>query len=122
MHKYKDLIVWNKSIELVSMIYTLTTNYPEKEKFGLISQINRCAVSIPSNIAEGAGRNSQKDFSNFLGIATGSSYELETQIIISSKLGYISTEKANQVLSLIEEIQKMLFSLKKKNLTPTNLN
>ncbi len=83
MHNYKKLEVWKESVNLVTEIYLLTDNYPDKEKFGLISQINRCAVSIPSNIAEGAGRSSKKEFALFLGYSLASSFELETQLIIS---------------------------------------
>jgi four helix bundle protein len=86
MNQYKKLIVWQKSIDLVVKVYEKTNNFPDKEKFGLTTQINRCAVSIASNIAEGAGRNSEKEFNNFLGITLGSSCELETQLIIANKL------------------------------------
>ena len=89
MHNYKKLDVWKESVNLVTEIYLLTDNFPDKEKFGLVSQINRCAVSIPSNIAEGAGRSSKKEFSLFLGYALGSSFELETQLIISNNLNLI---------------------------------
>ena len=80
MHKYKELKIWQKAMELVTDIYKVTSTFPDKERFGLISQINRAAVSIPSNIAEGAGRNSDKDFLRFLLIAHASSYETGTQL------------------------------------------
>ena len=86
MHKYKELKLWQKSIGLVTSVYLLTRSFPQFENFGLVSQINRSAVSIPSNIAEGAGRNSDKEFIHFLSIAQASSYELETQLIISKNL------------------------------------
>ena len=86
MHQYKELKLWQKSIDMVTRIYALTRDFPQNEKFGLVSQINRSAVSIPSNIAEGAGRNSDKEFVYFLAIAHGSSFELETQLIISRNL------------------------------------
>ncbi|OCX50955.1 four helix bundle protein [Mucilaginibacter sp. PPCGB 2223] len=114
MHKYKELIVWKKSITLVTEIYLVTGSFPDKERFNLISQINRAAVSIPSNIAEGAGRNSDKEFIQFLSIAHASSYELETQLIVSNNLGYIKKEELNKLLESIEELQKMNFSLQQK--------
>lgn len=89
MHQYKELKLWQKAIELDSEVYSLTSRFPDKERFGLISQINRAAVSIPSNIAEGAGRNSDKGFVQFLTITHASTYEVETQLIISKNLGYL---------------------------------
>ncbi len=114
MHKYKELIIWRKSIELVTEIYLVTGSFPDKEKFNLISQINRAAVSIPSNIAEGAGRNSDKEFVQFLAIAHASSYELETQLIVSNNLGYLKKDDLNKLLESIEELQKMNFALQQK--------
>ena len=109
MHKYKELKLWQKSIDLVTSIYLSTRSFPSVEKFGLVSQINRAAVSIPSNIAEGAGRNSDKEFVQFLSIAQASSYELETQLIISRNLNYLSAEESGQLTIQIEEVQKMNF-------------
>lgn len=86
MHQYKELKLWQKSIDLVTRIYSLTREFPPAEKFGLVSQINRSAISIPSNIAEGAVRNSDRKFVQFLTISHASSFELETQLIISKKL------------------------------------
>jgi len=114
MHKYKELIIWKKAINLVTEIYVFTGAFPDKERFNLISQINRAAVSIPSNIAEGAGRNSDKEFVQFLSIAHASSYELETQLIVSNNLGYLKQEDLNKLLESIEELQKMNFSLQQK--------
>lgn len=114
MHKYKELKLWQKSIDLVTDIYLSTRSFPDSEKFGLISQINRAAVSIPSNIAEGAGRNSDKEFLQFLSIAQASSYELETQLIISKNLTYLSIEDLDKLTVQIEEIQKMNFSIQSK--------
>ena len=91
MNDYKKLEVWKESVNLVTEIYFLTNNFPEREKFGFINQINRSAVSIPSNIAEGAGRISKNEFVQFLGYAIASSYELETQLIIAFNLKFIST-------------------------------
>jgi len=114
MHKYKDLKLWQKSIDLVTSVYLLTRSFPNDEKFGLVSQINRSAVSIPSNIAEGAGRNSDKEFIQFLSIAQASSYELETQLIISKNLNYISIEELKYLSEQIEEVQKMNYSIQLK--------
>ena len=114
MHKYKELKLWQKSIDLVTSIYLSTRSFPSVEKFGLVSQINRAAVSIPSNIAEGAGRNSDKEFVQFLSIAQASSYELETQLIISRNLNYLSAEELGQLTIQIEEVQKMNYSIQSK--------
>ncbi|WP_395625635.1 four helix bundle protein [Daejeonella sp.] len=114
MHKYKELKLWQKSIDLVTSIYLSTRSFPSVEKFGLVSQINRAAVSIPSNIAEGAGRNSDKEFLHFLSIAQASSYELETQLIISKNLNYLSVGVLDQLTIQIEEIQKMNYSIQSK--------
>jgi len=126
MHNYKELILWQKSIRLVSDVYKATGTFPDRERFNLISQINRAAVSIPSNIAEGAGRNSDKEFVQFLAIAHASTYEVETQLIISKNLGYLSEEGLEGLLEKLEELQKMNYIfqqkllLKVKNLT-TNI-
>lgn len=87
-HRLHDLQIWSRSISLVKKVYILTQDLPSEEKFGLISQIRRCAVSIPSNIAEGAGRNNVNEFVQFLGIAFGSTYELETQLILLYELNF----------------------------------
>ena len=99
---------------MVTNIYLSTCSFPDSEKFGLISQINRAAVSIPSNIAEGAGRNSDKEFIQFLSIAQASSFELETQLIISKNLNYLSVEDLDQLTIQIEEVQKMNYSIQSK--------
>ena len=101
-------------MNLVTEIYTITSKFPDKVRFGLISQINRAAISIPSNIAEGAGRNSNAQFIQFISIAHASSYELETQLILSETLGYLSKAKLSDILHSIEELQKMSFSLQKR--------
>jgi len=109
-HNFKELLVWKKSIDLVKSVYQLTSSLPSEEKFGLISQMNRSSVSIPSNIAEGSGRTSSKEFLYFLNIAISSSYELETQLIISNQLFLRDVEN---ILSQISEVQKMILGLKK---------
>lgn len=113
MHKVEDLKVWQKSIELTKQVYTVIAELPDNERYGLTSQIKRCAVSIPSNIAEGAGRNSNKEFKHFLGIANGSSYELHTQLVLVYELNLIEKYKIEDILNLIIEIQKMIYSFQK---------
>ena len=108
---HKKLIVWQKGIELVKVIYRVTAGFPSSEQFGLISQIRRSAVSIPSNIAEGCGRASDKELIQFLYIALGSASELETQIIISSELNFLEREKADVLNESVNEIIKMISSL-----------
>jgi len=108
IHSYKELIVWQKSIELVTAIYTLTENFPKEEIFGLTSQIRKASVSIPSNIAEGRYRGTRVDYLHFLRIAYGSGAELETQIEISKRLSKTKILNYNEIDSLIEEIMKML--------------
>ncbi|MEO9965161.1 MAG: four helix bundle protein [Reichenbachiella sp.] len=113
MHNYKELMVWKRSIELAELMYLKTNVFPDSEKFGLTSQMRRCAVSIASNIAEGAGRNGKGEFRQFLGYAYGSSCELETQSIISKNVGLIEVKDQNEINRLIQVIQKMIFNLKK---------
>ncbi len=114
MHKIEDLKIWNKSIDLTKSVYLLMNKLPSDEKFGLISQIKRSAVSIPSNIAEGAGRNSSKEFKHFLSIANGSSYELQTQLILLIKLNLVTKQKVQSVIDVCIEIQKMNYSFQQK--------
>ena len=114
MHKIEDLKIWNKSIDLTKSVYLLMNKLPSDEKFGLISQIKRSAVSIPSNIAEGAGRNSSKEFKHFLSIANGSSYELQTQLILLIKLKLVTKQKVQSVIDVCIEIQKMNYSFQQK--------
>lgn len=109
-------------MDLVVEVYAKTDKFPNKEKFGLTNQINRCAVSIVSNIAEGAGRNSEKEFNNFLGISLGSSCELETQLLIAERLKYIKENEAKEIISLIEEVQKMIVGLQKNIKQSFNAN
>lgn len=110
MHNLKELKIWNKAMDLSVEVYRATSKFPKEEIYGLTSQIKRSAISIPSNISEGAGRNSNKEFIHFLGIANGSSYELQTQLIISNKLNLISNETLETLLKPIEEIQKMTYT------------
>ena len=108
---YKDLMIWQRSMDLVEFIYRLTEDFPPKENFGLVSQMRRAAVSIPSNIAEGYGRQSTGSYSQFLLIARGSLFELETQLEISTRLKYVPTTESKKILSEIVEISKMISSL-----------
>ncbi|MEO5674382.1 MAG: four helix bundle protein [Chitinophagales bacterium] len=112
-NSYQDLILWQKSMDFSVKVYQITEKFPADEKFGLISQINRAVVSIPSNIAEGAGRDSKKEFSQFLSIALGSSYEAQTQLILAHRIGFISAAELKLLSEHSLEIQKMIFGLKK---------
>jgi len=114
MNNYKELKVWQKSMDLVELVYKLTSSFPKEEKYGIISQIQRSAISIPSNIAEGAGRNSNKEFRQFLSIANGSSNELSTQLHLSIRIGYANENDLIKIFELLIEIQKMNFTLIKK--------
>jgi four helix bundle protein len=111
---YKDLIVWQKSMLLVTEIYAISKKFPSDELYGLTNQLRRCAVSIPSNIAEGYGRNSTNDYKRFLQIAAGSLYELQTQIEIALNLSYIQEIEFKRVFDLCIEIDKMLYTIIKK--------
>ena len=113
MNNLKELKIWHKSIDLAVEVYKVTSHFPAEEKFGLISQSRRAAVSISSNIAEGAGRSSSKEFNYFLGIANGSSFELQTQLVISNKLELISNEVLESLLLQIDELQKMNYGFQK---------
>jgi four helix bundle protein len=114
MHNYKELIIWQKARVLVKDIYELTKSFPVDERFGITSQIQRAVISIPTNIAEGSGRGSNKDFSRFLDMAIGSALELETEIILSFDLTFINEQNLNIILPKIQEIQKMLYSFKRQ--------
>ncbi len=111
MESFKDLIVWQKGIELVSDIYALTKSFPKEELYGLTSQIKRAATSIPTNIAEGWGRGTTKNYIQFLEIARGSLYELNALIIISYNLKFIIQENCGLIETKITEIGRMLNAL-----------
>jgi len=110
---YKELIVWQKAMELVTEIYALTMNFPDTEKFGLVVQLRRAAVSIPSNIAEGQGRSSVGEFKQFLGHARGSLYEVETQILIAYRLKLFGEAERDAIISKIREVGRLLHGLLK---------
>ena len=111
---YRDLIVWQKAMDLVEMVYQVTKGFPKEEHYGLTNQLRRAAVSVPSNIAEGQARNSTAEFRNFLSIARGSLAEVETQLLIAERLKYIDSEKLGEILNIQTEINKMTNALMNK--------
>lgn len=111
MNNFRDLKVWNKSIEMVVDVYKHLKKFPDVEKFNLVSQIQRSAVSVPSNIAEGCGRHSNPAFKQFLSVSLGSAYELETQLIISNKLNFLEDESFKVLQNKVIEVQKMTYGL-----------
>src|SRR6266478_3962388 len=111
---YKDLVVWQKGIALAKVICTITAKFPGEEKFGLISQMRRAAVSIPSNIAEGQARHTTGEFIQFISHAEGSTAELETQFVLSMELGFAKTEHTKAAFILLDEIRRMLNGLRRK--------
>lgn len=113
MHNLKELKIWHKAMELTAEVYRLTADFPKEEKYGLTSQIRRAAVSIPSNIAEGAGRNSNKEFVQFLAISNGSSFELQTQLLLSKNFNLVNGQ-LEPILDQIDQIQKMNYALQIK--------
>ncbi len=115
MNKFKDLKVWGKAVQLVTKVYSATSNFPQGEIYGITSQIRRSAVSIPSNIAEGAGKKTKKEFAHFLSIAQGPSFEIETQPIISKELSFINEHVFESLISELDEIQRMITGLQKTN-------
>lgn len=104
MNNHKELIVWQKSMDLAELVYNISNAFPEEEKFGLISQIRRSVVSVASNIAEGAGRNSTKEFKQFLSFANGSLNEVSTQLELGIRLNFLNAENISNAFHLIEEI------------------
>ena len=113
-HNFKELKIWKAAIRLTKEIYKITRDFPKEEIYGLTSQIRRSAVSVPSNIAEGCGRNTDKQLVNFLNISMGSLCELETQLIISKELGYLKEEKTKNILSNIDELERMINGFRTK--------
>lgn len=111
VQNYRQLIVWQKAMEMVLRVYQATKAFPKEEIYGLSSQIRRAVVSIPSNIAEGQARKSTAEFLQFLSIAQGSRAEVETQILIAQQLGYVTDSTAQEILSLSEEVAKLLYAL-----------
>ena len=111
---YKDLIVWQKGIALAKTIYQLTSKFPAEEKFGLVAQMRRAAVSIPSNIAEGQARHTTGEFIQFISHAEGSTAELETQLILSIELAFAAQDNAKAPFILLDEIRRMLNGLRRE--------
>ncbi|MDR1999936.1 MAG: four helix bundle protein [Zoogloeaceae bacterium] len=120
MSGYRDLKVWQAAMQLAEAAYRLSAAFPKHEVYGLVSQIRRSAVSVPSNIAEGHGRNSLKEFVYFLGVALGSLAELETQLMLSCQVGYLKQEAINAILQISDETGKMIRGLQKSLTSTTN--
>ena len=114
INDYKDLVVWQKAMKLVEEIYRLASFLPKEETYGLSDQMRRAVVSIPSNIAEGVGRASRKEYAQFLGIANGSVCEVETQLFVGVRVGYFREDAIQPALGLLAEIGKMLHSIATK--------
>lgn len=113
MHRFEELKIWQKAMDITENCYRATENFPKEEKYGMTSQLRRSAVSIPSNIAEGAGRNTNGEFIQFLGIANGSSFELLTQLYLSKRLDLITEDKVRPIINEILEVTKMNYSLQR---------
>ena len=111
---FQKLVIWQEAMDIVQGVYNATKSFPQVEIYGLTSQMQRAAVSIPSNIAEGAGRNSDKEFANFLGIALGSSFELHTQVILAERLGYMSVQTRDNLLQQLGSLQPQITNMKHK--------
>lgn len=122
MHQFEKLKIWQKSMDVAEQVYLFASKLPQDEKFNLIHQIKKCAVSIPSNIAEGSGRNSKNEFVHFLGIANGSSFELITQLLLLKRLQLIDEEKVTTVINELVEICNMSYALQRslKQVTPSS--
>lgn len=114
MSHFRTLLIWQKSMTLVTAIYQSTRKFPKEELFGLTSQLRRCSVSIPSNIAEGSGRESDKDYIRFLNISVDSLFELQTQLEIAKNIDYLTQEEFNKQYEDTRELERMLFSFIKK--------
>lgn len=113
MRQYKNLKIWERSVDLALLVYKITSDFPKSEIYGLTSQLRRCSVSISSNIAEGAARSSDKEFQRFLDIAYGSCYELQSQLFIAFKLNLLNKSQFKEMNTEMDEIQKMIFTFSK---------
>lgn len=113
LRNYRDLIAWQKAMDLVELAYLLTRKFPKEEIYGLAVQLRRASVSVPSNIAEGQGRSSAKEFAYFLTVAHGSLRELETQMLIAQRLNYIDSQQADRFINLSSEVRRLIIGLKK---------
>jgi four helix bundle protein len=114
VRNYRDLIVWEKAMRLAESVYTLTKGFPVDERFGLVAQMRRAAVSISSNIAEGQARHTSREFVQFISHAEGSLAEVDTQLSLSNRLGYCGDRELTEIFSLVEEVRKMLGSLRSR--------
>src|SRR5690348_11931609 len=110
-NSYRELVAWQEAMRLVELVYRQTASFPKQEVFGLASQLRRSAISIPSNIAEGAGRNTTRELAHFLGVASGSRSELDTQLVVAQRLGLIGT--GSPVLGQLERVGKLLTALRR---------
>ena len=117
MDSYRELVVWQKAMDLAEEVYRIVRLFPKEEQFSLSDQLRRAAVSVPSNIAEGYGRKAAKEYARFLNIARGSNNEVETQLLLSIRFGYVTEQTIKNAMQLSDEIGKMLTALTKK-LTP----
>lgn len=111
IRSYRDLLVWQRAMDLVTSVYELTSKFPDQEKFGLVSQLRRAAVSIPSNVAEGYGRGRPQEYLRFLKISRGSLCEVETQLLLSQRLGYVNQQKGGSLQEQIDAVAKVLSGL-----------
>ncbi len=109
IHNFKELHVWQKSIDLAVQVYEISVLFPREEKFGLVTQAQRSAVSVPSNIAEGCGRISTRELQHFLSVSMGSCFELETQMILACRFGYLTAEKLLTLTETVSQVQRMLY-------------
>ncbi|WKV12835.1 four helix bundle protein [Marivirga harenae] len=114
MHKFQDLDIWKRGSDLGESVYNVSAHFPSEVKFGLTSQLRRSAVSIPSNISKGAGRNSNKEFNHILGMSLGSLAEVQTQIVLASKFKFITEKNKNQLVEEIEVLRRMMYSFHQK--------
>ena len=120
MHNFRKLDIWIDGVDLADRVYTLTDSFPRQEVYGLSSQMQRAAVSVPSNIAEGSGKDSDADFSRFLAIALGSLFELETQVEIAYRRAYLSSENYYSLRTHIESLQKRIYNFRQYIVTPSS--
>ncbi len=109
MHNFKELRIWQDSMDIVADIYNIIGDFPKNEQFGLVSQMSRCSISIPSNIAEGSGRESDKDFRRFLSMSLSSAFELETQLIVAHRIGFLEKGDFEMIIEKLVKLQKMIF-------------
>ena len=110
---FRDLIAWQKAVDLVTLVYEITKSFPSDERFGLTQQLRRAAVSVPSNIAEGKGRGTAAEFGRFLNIANGSLTEVDTQLVIAERLGFITNDTLDEVAGKIAEVGRIVTGLRK---------